>query len=477
MKTHPLLAELKDKRIAIIGLAREGLALARFLAEFGAQVTASDLKTREQLQDTLALLADLPVRYVLGEHPVSLLDADLVFLSPGIPLDIPLVRAARERHIPLSTETRLFLELCAAPVIGVTGSSGKTTTVSLIGEMCKAAGQRTWVGGNIGRPLIGHLTEVQAEDRVVMELSSFQLELFAAWGAESARSARMAGLRKGTSPHIAAILNITPNHLDRHASMAEYISAKANILGYQSASDYAILNQDDPIAWGLRERVHGQLLTFSLRERVREGAFLKQDRVVICRDGQESVVCAVQEIKLLGRHNLSNILAACAIASAADIPISAMSAVAKSFAGVEHRLELAREWRGTRYYNDSIATSPERAIAALESFEAPIVLLAGGRDKHLPWDRWSEAAARKAKHVILFGEAAPLIEQAILARADHPAYSRCKTMTEALQQAAQIAQPGDVVLLSPGGTSFDAFRDFAERGIRFKELVNQLQAL
>ena len=476
MHTHPLLAELKGKRVTVIGLAREGLALTRFLAECGAQVTASDLKAREQLPE-IASLDGLSVRYVLGKHPMSLLDTDLVFLSPGIPLDIPLVRAARERRVPISTETRLFLELCAAPVIGITGSSGKTTTVTLVGEMCKAANQRTWVGGNIGQPLIGHLQKIQTQDRVVMELSSFQLGLYAAWGADTVGRARFASLSEGDSPHIAAVLNITPNHLDRHASMEEYTAAKANILRYQQSGDWAILSQDDPASWALREKVRGQLLTFSLRERVQEGAFLEQDKIALRREGQEFVVCAVQEVKLLGRHNLSNILAACAIASAADIPVSAMTAVARSFAGVEHRLELVREWRGVRYYNDSIATSPERAIAALESFDAPIVLLAGGRDKHLPWDRWSEAAARKAKRVVLFGEAAPLIEQALLARADHPAYARCETMAEALQRAAQAAQRGDVVLLSPGGTSFDAFRDFAERGICFKELVKELGGL
>ncbi len=262
MKTHPLLAELKDKRITIIGLAREGLALTRFLANLGAQVTASDLKTREQLQDTLALLADLPVHYVLGEHPVSLLDADLVFLSPGYHW-ISRWRAARERNEPLSTETRLFLEWCPAPVIGVTGSSGKTTTVSLVGEMCKAAGT-----AYVGR--WKHRTPAdRASDRGCGRRSrglgaiQFSVGAFAAWGAERARRARMADLSRGASPHIAAVLNITPNHLHRHASMEEYTSAKANILRYQSAGDYAILSQDDPTAWGLRERVHGQLLTIS----------------------------------------------------------------------------------------------------------------------------------------------------------------------------------------------------------------------
>jgi UDP-N-acetylmuramoylalanine--D-glutamate ligase len=474
METHPVLAALKDKQVAVIGLAREGLALTRFLVECGAQVTVSDLKTREQLQGSLAKLADLPVRYVLGEHPLTLLDADILFLSPGIPLDAPIVRAARARRMPISTETRLFLELCPAPVIAVTGSSGKTTTATLVGEMCKAASQTTLVGGNIGRPLIGQLADIRSADHVVMELSSFQLELFASWSAETVGRARFASLSDGASPHIAAILNITPNHLDRHTSMAEYVAAKENILRYQKPGDYAILGQDDPGSWLLREGARGRLLTFSLRAPVVEGAFLSGDTITLRRDAQDRAVCSVQEVRLLGRHNIANILAACAIASAAGIPAAAMAAVAKSFTGVEHRLELVREWRGVCYYNDSIATSPERAIAALESFQSPIVLLAGGRDKHLPWDHWSELVARKVRHVVLFGEATLLIEKALLGRADHPAYSRCGTMGEALQEAARVAQAGDVVLLSPGGTSFDDFRDFAERGVRFKELVQGL---
>ncbi|RLC69157.1 MAG: UDP-N-acetylmuramoyl-L-alanine--D-glutamate ligase, partial [Chloroflexi bacterium] len=303
---------------------------------------------------------------------------DVVFVSPGVPLEIPFLVEARRRGVPLSSETRLFVELCPAPIVGITGSSGKTTTTTLVGEMLRASGQTTWVGGNIGCPLIEHLPEIAPTDRVVMELSSFQLEFFAPWAGEEGR---------GISPAIAAVLNISPNHLDRHPSMAAYVAAKKQILLHQRADDVAVLGFDNAEARALAGECRGEVLFFSQREVVAQGAFLR-DEVVTLRLGEdEQPVCAVSEIKLLGRHNVDNVLAACTLAGVAGADVEAMAAVATTFSGVEHRLELVRELNGVRWYNDSIATSPERMVAALRSFDAPIVLLAGGRDKHLPWAR------------------------------------------------------------------------------------------
>ncbi|NLS77839.1 MAG: UDP-N-acetylmuramoyl-L-alanine--D-glutamate ligase [Chloroflexi bacterium] len=476
MKADDLIKTLAASRVTIIGLAREGTALARFLAGIGADVTASDLKGAEALRGNLEQLAGLPITYVLGQHPETLLETDLLFLSPGVPLTAPIVRAARERGVPISTETRLFMELCPAPVIGVTGSSGKTTTVTLVGEMCRAAGRATYVGGNIGAPLIGYLERIRPADAVVMELSSFQLDLYRPWAAGTRGAELLPWLSQGKSPQIAAILNITPNHLDRHADMAEYTDAKAQILAHQGPEGWAILGADDPVAWGLAGRARGRVAGFSLRAPVAEGAYLDGTTLTLRRDGADQAICPVGEIKLRGWHNVANILAACAIAGAAGVGAESMAAVARQFAGVEHRLELVRERRGARYYNDSIATTPERAIAALEAFDEPIVLLAGGRDKHLPWDRWAALAAQRARHVVLFGEAAGLIEAAAREAwagqaGPLPTLWRCGTMEEAVARAAELAGPGDVVLLSPGGTSFDAFQDFAERGKRFKALV------
>lgn len=454
------------KRVAIIGLAREGTALARFLAEQGAIVTVSDLKKEEELKESIAKLKRFPICFVLGGHPGEILNqTDVLFISPGVPKDTPIVVAAQEKGIPISSETKLFTELCPAPIIGITGSSGKTTTVSLVGRMLQASSFRTWVGGNIGQPLIGHLEEIEPTDKVVMELSSFQLEIMA-W-----------------SPSIAAILNITPNHLDRHPSMEAYTEAKLNILRFQQPGNVAILGYDliSNIQYPILN-TRSRILTFSLSEEVEQGAFLQDGDIILRLGDTEQPVCPVNKVKLLGRHNLANVLAACVIAAVAGASRQAIADVATAFEGVEHRLELVREIGGVRYYNDSIATSPERTVAALRSFDQPIILLAGGRDKHLPWDEMARLTLQKVRRLILFGEAAPIIEEAVrvsslefrvsmgLGKLVH----RCQSLNEAVEVAAKEAEPGDVVLLSPGGTSFDAFRDFVERGERFRELVKAL---
>ena len=484
---NPFGMDFRGQRATVIGLAREGTALARFLVKGGATVTVSDIKSREELEGIEAL-AGLPIRFVLGGHPTEILEADVVFVSPGVPLEVPILAEARKRGISISSETRLFAELCPAPIVGITGSSGKTTTTALVGMMLEKAGYRVGVGGNIGQPLIGHLTDIRPEDKVVMELSSFQLEFFAPWSQERIQGP-FAFTGRGWSPSIAAILNITPNHLDRHPTMEAYTEAKVNILRYQGPGDIVVLGCDNPITSSLKSQVSSlksrSVLGFSLRTEVEQGAFLRNGEVVLRLGQEEWPICAVADIKLLGRHNEENVLAACAIAGAAGADPQSMAQVATTFAGVEHRLEFVRALRGVRYYNDSIATSPERTVAALHSFEEPIVLLAGGRDKHLPWEEVAQLALRKVRHLVLFGEAAPIIERAVhdaaqqccapYAMPSAPlAVHRCSTLEEAVEVAARNAQPGDVVLLAPGGTSFDAFRDFVERGERFRQLVKAL---
>jgi UDP-N-acetylmuramoylalanine--D-glutamate ligase len=458
-------SELAGKRVVVLGLARQGKSLARYLAQNRVQVTVSDLRDEVTLADTLAELEDLPIRYVLGEHPASLLDgADLVCLSGGVPIDIPIVVEAQQRGIPLSNEAQVFLERCPAPVIGITGSAGKTTTTALTGQMCKAAGMgRAWVGGNIGNPLIDDLDEIKSGDWVVMELSSFQLELMT------------------VSPHVAAVLNITPNHLDRHVTMKAYIDAKRHIVSSQSADDYALLGYDDANARSMALDTVAHLLWFSGGAEVEEGAFRAGDELVLRLQGRDRTICHVSEVKLLGRHNLLNVMAACAMAGVAGVPVEAMRRVATTFTGVEHRLELTRELNGVRWYDDSIATAPERSLAALRSFSAPIVLLAGGRDKKLPWGEFADEAVQRVRHMVTFGEAGSMIARVVTKALNGGAegaqlegITQVETLEEAVEAAARVARPGDIVLLSPGGTSFDAFRDFAERGARFKELVRQL---
>ena len=463
------------RRVTIVGLAREGTALARFLARQEAHVTVTDRQSAEALAENVTTLAGWPIRrFVLGGHPLDLLDTDVVFVSPGVPLEIPFLVEARRRGVPLSSETRLFVELCPAPIVGITGSSGKTTTTTLVGEMLRASGQKAWVGGNIGCPLIEHLPEMTPTDRVVMELSSFQLEFFAPWAGEEGQ---------GLSPAIAAVLNISPNHLDRHPSMAAYVAAKKQILLHQRAGDVAVLGLDNAEVRALADECRGQVLFFSQREAVEQGAFLRGGVIVLRLGGEEQPVCPASEIRLLGRHNVDNVLAACALAGIAGADVEAMATVAATFSGVEHRLELVRELNGVRWYNDSIATSPERMVAALRSFDAPIVLLAGGRDKHLPWGEAAELILRKVRHLVLFGEAVPIIERAVAAERARdeaqsgPEITRVGTLEEAVAVAERVAHAGDVVLLAPGCTSFDAFKDFAARGERFRELVRKLEGV
>jgi UDP-N-acetylmuramoylalanine--D-glutamate ligase len=448
----------------MLGLGRQGVALARYLAEAGARVTITDQQPAERLEAPMAALSDLPIEYALGGHPESVLDgADLLCLSGGAPVSLPLAQAAVRRGIPLSNDSQIFLENVpkGVKVIGITGSSGKTTTTTLVGRMSAAAdaerGTRTFVGGNIGRPLIADLAWLERGDTVVMELSSFQLELMT------------------RSPHVAAVLNVTPNHLDRHRTLQAYTAAKARILTNQGPGDIAVLGRDDSGARALAPLAPGKVAYFSAQEPVTEGAFLDGDALLVRSGGHTATAASLNDIALRGRHNLLNALAACAIGQAAGLPPAAMRDGLAGFEGVEHRLELVRERDGVRWYNDSIATAPERVIAALRSFEEPIVLLLGGRDKHLPWDELARLVNDRVKAALLFGEAGPLIETALAAAGVPPERRpRFDSLAEALPAAAALAEPGDVVLLAPGCTAFDEFHDFAERGERFREWVRQL---
>jgi UDP-N-acetylmuramoylalanine--D-glutamate ligase len=456
-----------DRRVLVIGAARQGTALAQHLSARGAQVVLNDNRSADQLQDAWKSLNGLPIEWSLGGHPLSLLDGvDMVCPSGGVPLDLPLVAEAQKRGIPLSNDSQIFLEVVPSKVIGITGSAGKTTTTTLVGRMAQAAAcspgfpAQAWIGGNIGNPLILDLEEMSEDDLVVMELSSFQLEVMT------------------RSPQVAAILNITPNHLDRHNTMENYTAAKARILDFQDAKDTAILGCDDPGACGLGDRVQGDLIIFGINQPSEDqlGCFVHEEQISFWNGEFIIGLIPLEIIQLRGKHNLYNVLAACAIAYAAGLPQEAMQAGIVGFGGVAHRLEFVRSWGGADWYNDSIATAPERAIAAIQSFEEPLVLLLGGRDKDLPWNDLADLVHQRVDHVILFGEAAEKIEQVIGVSVNAHPYSvaRCEDLKQAVQAAAEVVEPGDVVLLSPGGTSFDAFRDFAERGERYRSWVNEL---
>lgn len=499
--------QFKDKRIVILGLARQGLALARFFTAEGARVVVSDMANDEKLSNELAALAELSVATVLGGHPDSLLDeCDLLCLSGGVPPQIPLVQTAMERGIPLSNDSLLTLQLARqrglGPLIAITGSSGKTTTTTLVGEMLAEAGMTVHVGGNIGTPLIDRLDLFRPGEPIVLELSSFQLELFDETVARSALT--------GCGPDVAAILNITPNHLDRHPSMAAYADAKLNLLRHLPAEARVVLSADDPVtallagerrtpappnAWQVEPLLQetraavpnlaGHSVLFSREHPLSAGAWLAGDTLLY--NGEP--ICQRHELRLRGEHNISNMLAAAAISGAAGTHVSAMGAVARRFAGVPHRLEVVAESGGVQWINDSIATSPERALAGLRSFPPgaqTLILLAGGKDKNLPWEALADETVRRVDFLIGFGDAGPMFVDLVQERARYhqtqaPNCAVVAGLTQAVELATHMSsmpaparsgeRTGTVVLLSPGGTSYDAYRDFEERGEHFRRLV------
>ncbi|MCE1251986.1 MAG: UDP-N-acetylmuramoyl-L-alanine--D-glutamate ligase [Anaerolineae bacterium] len=454
------------KHVLIIGAARQGLALARYLIRRGAFVTLNDKRDAADLKSAFESMQGYErLSWALGNHDSVLLDGkDLLCLSGGVSIDLPVVLEARRRGLPVSNDTQIFMDEVCADVTGITGSAGKTTTTTLVGKMLKTATQaphNAWIGGNIGQPLIEFVDQIAPDDKVLLELSSFQLELMHA------------------SPHIGAVLNITPNHLDRHGTLEAYTAAKAHILSRQKTGDVAVLNREDPGSWNLRSLVKGRLISFGMHPvpAGEEGSYCRDGQIFLKLQDSETTVLPLSLIKLRGDHNIYNVLAAVAIAGALNISGDIMRSVVERFSGVPHRLEFVREFRGSQWYNDSIATAPERTMAALHSFDEPLILLLGGRDKNLPWAELAALVHKRVKHVLVFGESAPKILAALggvqtgeILQGIHP----CDTLPDAVNKAASLVQTGDVVLLSPGGTSFDAFKDFEERGEQFRLWVNTL---
>ena len=451
--------DFADKRVTVVGLGIEGVDLVRYLAGQGALVTVSDSKPPEKLADSLREIADLPVRLSLGGNdPAVIADCDAVFVSQSVPLDLPPLQEARSRGLPLISMVGLFMDLCPGPIAGVTGSSGKTTTTALVGEMFQADERPVFVGGNIGVALLDHLDSVRAYTWSVLEVSHTQLQLV------------------DRSPYVAAVLNITPNHLDRF-SWDEYRRLKANLIRFQTRDDIAVLGHDDPEARALQPLVQGRLLWFSLGGAVPGDGVCVSDGWAHVRLGRlRQPLFPMDSLRLRGRHNQANALAAAAIAIASGVAPEAIACAVEGFRGVPHRLELAGEVNGARYYNDSIATTPERTLAALRSFDEPIVLLLGGRDKHLPLEELAREALRRCRAVVLFGESAAKLEEAFRAAGvpRRGQLQRAPGLTEAVAAAHAAARPGDVVLLSPACTSYDAYDNFERRGDHFRSLVQQM---
>lgn len=457
--------EWDGKKVVVLGLARQGKALARYFSARGAEVVVSDLKASEELEKEQLELVELKVKYVLGEHPTSLLEnADILCLSGGVPADIPLAEKAREEGIPITNDAQIFLENCPAPVIGITGSAGKTTTTTLVARIAEQAfgdtDRTVWLGGNIGRPLLNDIGEMKSSDVVVMELSSFQLELMT------------------IAPQIGAYLNLTPDHLDRHKTMEKYASAKARILLNQSGDSRMVLNRDDLRVWELKDKVIDRLISFGMDDPIDgEGSYIFGGQIRMRIEGIDSYICSVEQVPLIGKHNLSNVLAATAIVAAADLPLEAIEPAIEGFEGVPHRLEFVRTIAGVDWYNDSIATTPDRALAAMHAFSRPLVLIAGGRDKDLNWDTFAVEVLQAVEYLILFGEAGEKIERAVknvFGEEEFLRMRRCERMEDAVGIAKDVAEEGDVVVLSPGATSFDAFSNYEVRGDKFRDLVRAM---
>jgi UDP-N-acetylmuramoylalanine--D-glutamate ligase len=434
--------------------------LTRYLVRKGASVTAFDRKPAHEIQAAFDELSRLGVRFSLGSDYLAPLSEgyDAVFLTPGMKKDLPEVSAARAAGAEISSETRLFFQACRAVIVGITGSAGKTTTTALTGEMLKrGTSRRVLVGGNIGNPLIEIVDSIPADSLVVLELSSFQLQSL------------------DMSPHVSVVTNVSPNHLDVHASMEEYVEAKKNIFRFQGPGDVAVLNADNALTSAMAPECPGRVLMFSRSHRT-AGAFVEGGMIRFGDAGEP--VAAVAEIGIRGAHNVENALAAVTAAMCLGAEPGQLAEVLREFPGVEHRIELVRVKDGVRYYNDSIATAPERTIAALNTVEGPIILILGGYDKHLPFDSLAEEVVRRVESVITLGATAEKIERAIAEAASRrgtgPSVTRCADLREAVTTAAARAEPGYAVLLSPSCASYDKLRNFEERGRMFKELVNCL---
>ncbi len=444
---------LKGKNILVMGLGVSNRPLVKLLLSYGCTVTGCDKTPREKLDEEVLALEEMGCKLKVGEDYLEGLQADLVFRTPGMHPDIPALRQLREQGAKVTSEMQVFFELCPCNLLAVTGSDGKTTTTTLISEILKAAGKTVWLGGNIGTPLLSSVPQMKEEDWAVVELSSFQL------------------MDMDRSPRIAVITNLAPNHLDVHKDMQEYIWAKQNLYRYQKPGDKLVLNGDNSITEGFVGA--GENRYFSSSAKVKKGTYLVEN--TIYRD--ETPVLDIRTIAIPGHHNVENYMAAIlAVEGIAGDDV--IRKVAAEFGGVEHRIELVRVKDGVRFYNDSIASSPSRTIAGLNSFDQKVILIAGGYDKHIPFDVLGPVVCEKVKMLFLNGATAAQIRQAVENAPGyapgHPVIVDCKDFTDAALRSAQAAEDGDVVLMSPACAAFDQFKNFMERGNYYKKLVKEL---
>ncbi len=449
--------DLANKRVLVVGLGKSGVASALFLQARGAHVTVSDAKPQDQLGQEIPVLLDHGIAVETGGHGErTFRGQDFIVVSPGVPVDSPSLVQARAQGESVIGEIELASRFLPKNIVAITGSNGKTTTTTLAGEIVTAGGFLTAVGGNIGTPAISLVERAAAATVVVLEVSSFQLETI-----ETFR------------PKIAVVLNITPDHLDRHRTFAAYTDAKARIFENQQAEDFAVLNSDDPTCVGLAGRTRAQVFWFSRKDEVKQGAYVRDGRVLF-RDGKgQREVILVSEIPLKGAHNVENTLAAICVGALMGCETERIRMAVQSFKAVEHRLEYVATIRGVEYYNDSKATNVDATIKALESFPANIHLILGGKDKDSDYTLLNDLLQRRVKRVYTIGAAAEKIESQVKSAAE---IDRSVTLETALKRAAATAEAGDIVLLAPACASFDQFKNYEHRGRVFKEVVRALAA-
>ncbi len=462
---------ISSRRVAVLGLGISNTPLVRYLAVLGADITVFDKADENALKDNISQLSLYDIKYRLGKDYLSYLERfDVIFKTPKVRYDIKELIAEKKRGAFITSEIETFMRLCPAKIYGITGSEGKTTTATIVYELLKSQGYKCWLGGNIGVPLLEKIDEIKADDLVVLELSSFQLH------------------NMSISPSVSVITNLSPNHLDVHTSMQEYTGAKKNIFLHQKAGDLVVLNYDNNITRDISPEVLSNLIFFSRTSQLENGVCLCGDDIVVKFGDHLETVIDKKDIFLPGVHNLENYLAAIA-AVAGTVEKKNILKVAREFSGVEHRMEFVRMLNGVRFYNDSKATGPNSTIAALNSFEGKVILIAGGRDKNLDYKPLGNVILQKVKALILIGETAPQIEASLLgafeaSRKDASSDEihalipvlKCASYKESVQKAYSCSAAGDVVILSPASTSFDMFKNFEERGNLFKRIVLSLTA-
>ncbi len=435
-----------NKKIAILGAGVSNLPLISWLKSFGGIITVRDKNEKLTLPDGIT-----PDRVVLGEKYLENIDEDILFRSPGMRFDEKGIEKAVKRGAYLTSEIEMLFELCPAKIIAVTGSDGKTTTTTLISEMLKTEGKKVWLGGNIGTPLCHKAFEMNKDDLVVLELSSFQLHT----------------MKK--SPAVSVVTNLAPNHLDKHKDFEEYIEAKKNIFLYQNKADKVILNFDNEITNGFKSEAKGEVIYFSKKGASKDGVFEENGKIYF----KDEFILDKKDIKIPGEHNVENYMAAIA-AVYGDVSKETVKKVAQNFGGVRHRIEFIREVNGVSFYNDSIGTSPSRSTAGLLSFDKKIILIAGGYDKHLDYTDFGKTVAERVKTLVLTGDTAEKIKNAVISAKKDMEIIVCEEFDQTVKAAFERAEKGDVVMLSPASASFDKFKNFEERGNRFCELVNAL---